>query len=259
MAVVLIFVPRPSLSLHPSYGVSLGDDVTVRCRMSHSPSRVWLYRGVTSELYRTADTERDTAEFSLLNVIPDNAMTYRCRYKVLGSGQTSELSDPVELVAIDHSYPKPGIALSPAGRVGSGSNVTIRCQGRDYGGPTLLYKDGSSAPIQRRDPDVGGTAVFTLFGVTPADGGTYRCSYRIGGCCSLSSPLGDNVTLEVVPQGDGGELRWTPPWTVVGGCVAAFVITLIFVVSFLLAARRRRMQRTGSPGGEKRFRSPDLL
>ncbi|OXB51525.1 UNVERIFIED_CONTAM: hypothetical protein H355_016943, partial [Colinus virginianus] len=153
------------------------------------------------ELYRTADTERGTAEFPLVSVIRDDAVTYRCQYAVLGSGQMSELSDPVELVAIDHGYPKPGISLSPAGRVGSGSNVTIRCQGRDYGGPAFLHKDGSSAPIQHRDPDVGGTAVFTLFGVTPADGGTYRCSYRIGGCCFLSSPLGDNVTLEVVPQG----------------------------------------------------------
>ncbi|OXB53524.1 UNVERIFIED_CONTAM: hypothetical protein H355_014770 [Colinus virginianus] len=54
-------------------------------------------------------------------------------------------------------------------------------------------------------------------------------------------------------HGDRGALRWTPPWTVVGGCVAAFVFTLIFVVSFLLAACRRRRQRIGSPGAPTRI------
>ncbi|NXJ04608.1 IGSF1 protein, partial [Odontophorus gujanensis] len=158
----------------------------------------------------------------------------------------------VSSLCSDPSYPKPGISLSPEGRVETGTNVTIRCRNRDYGGATFLHKDGRSAPIQHQDPDVGGTAAFTLFGVTPEDSGTYRCSYRIGGCCFLSSPLGDSVTLEVAPAppGDSGALRWTPLWTVVGGCAAAFVFTLIFIVFFLLAAHRRRTQRNGSPGGE---------
>ena len=81
-----------------------------------------------------------------------------------------------------------------------GSNITIQCWNKEYGASFLLHKDGHSAPVQQQDLDGGGTATFTLFGVTPADSGTYRCSYRIRGCCLLFSPLGDNVTLEVIPR-----------------------------------------------------------
>ena len=100
----------------------------------------------------------------------------------------------------DHSYPPPGISLSPKEHVEMGSNITIQCWNKDYGASFLLHKAGHSAPIQHQEPDDGGTATFTLSGVTPADSGTYRCSYRIGGCCLLFSPLGDNVTLEVIPR-----------------------------------------------------------
>ncbi|OXB52774.1 hypothetical protein ASZ78_000191 [Callipepla squamata] len=145
------------------------------------------------------DEERDVSEFPLVSTVRDDAGTYRCQYEAVGSQETSELSDPAELVLTDRSLPPPGIALSSEGRVGTGSNVTIRCWNKPHGAAFLLHKDGHSAPVQRQDPDVGGTAAFTLFGVTTADGGTYRCSYRLWGHPFLSSPLGDNVTLEVTP------------------------------------------------------------
>ena len=37
-------MPRPSLSLHPSQGVSLGDNVTLRCHLPRLAAWVWLYR-----------------------------------------------------------------------------------------------------------------------------------------------------------------------------------------------------------------------
>ena len=83
--------------------------------------------------------------------------------------------------------------------VGRGSNVTIQCWNWDYGSAFLLHKGGHSAPVQRQDPSGGGMATFTLFGVTPADTGTYSCSYRPWGYPFVSSPLGDSVMLEVTP------------------------------------------------------------
>ena len=83
--------------------------------------------------------------------------------------------------------------------MGTGTNVTICCWNKDYGAAFLLHKDGRSAPIQRLVPDDVGAVSFTLFGVTPADSGTYRCSYRPRNYSFLSSPLGDIVTLEVTP------------------------------------------------------------
>ena len=100
----------------------------------------------------------------------------------------------------DLSFPPPGISLSPGGHVGMGTNITICCWNKDYGATFLLHKDGCSAALQRQHPDDGGMATFTLFQVTPTDNGTYRCSYLIKGYFPLlSSPLGDNVTLEVTP------------------------------------------------------------
>ena len=100
----------------------------------------------------------------------------------------------------DLSFPPPCISLSPGGHVGTGTNITIRCWNKDYGATFLLHKDGCSAALQRQHPDNGGMATFALFQVTPTDNGTYRCSYRIRGPYLLFSPLGDNVTLEVIPR-----------------------------------------------------------
>uniref|UniRef100_A0A669QN63 Immunoglobulin domain-containing protein n=1 Tax=Phasianus colchicus TaxID=9054 RepID=A0A669QN63_PHACC len=180
MVLALILVPRPSLSLHPSQGVSLGDNVTLRCHLSRMAAWVWLYQygGRTHNRYHVSEP--------------------------LG---TSEKSDPVELVLTDRRYPPPDISLSFEGHemtainisihVGRGSNVTIQCWNWDYGSSFLLHKGGHSAPVQRQDPCGGGMATFTLFGVSPADTGTYSCSYRPWGHPFVSSPLGDSMTLEV--------------------------------------------------------------
>lgn len=61
-------------------------------------------------------------------------------------------------------------------------------------------RTGAQLPSSASTPMMGGMATFTLFQVTPTDNGTYRCSYLIKGYFPLlSSPLGDNVTLEVTP------------------------------------------------------------
>ena len=69
----------------------------------------------------------------------------------------------------DLRYPPSSISLHPEQHVGTGTNVTIRCWNKDYGATFFLHKDGSSDPLQRQDFSEGGTATFTLFGVTPAD------------------------------------------------------------------------------------------
>ncbi|XP_010724887.1 leukocyte immunoglobulin-like receptor subfamily B member 5, partial [Meleagris gallopavo] len=165
---------------------------------------------------------------------------------------TSKKSDPVELQVTDHSYPPPGISLIPKERVELGTNVTIQCWNQEYRGTIFLHKAGHSAPIQHQVPDFGGMATFTIFGVTPSDSGTYRCSYRIGSSYLLLSPLGDNVTLEVnsepAPPGDERRSRGNLVVAVVRGCAAALVFGL--GLYFVLDARSLWIQRDDSPGGE---------
>ena len=110
----------------------------------------------------------------------------------------------------DLRYPPSSISLHPEQHVGTGTNVTIRCWNKDYGATFLLHKDGSSDPIQRQESSGGDTATFTLFGVTPADSGTYRCSYHPKASLFVSSPLGDSVMLEVTPT-PAPPGRYKPP------------------------------------------------
>ena len=99
----------------------------------------------------------------------------------------------------DVRYPPSRISLHPEQHVGTGTNVTISCWNKDYGATFLLHKDGSSDPIKHQNSRGGGAANFTFLVVTPADSGTYRCSYRPRGYPFVSSPLGDSVMLEVTP------------------------------------------------------------
>ncbi|XP_031465333.1 osteoclast-associated immunoglobulin-like receptor, partial [Phasianus colchicus] len=194
--------PRPSLSLHPSQGVSLGDNVTLRCHLPQPAARVELYKEGYSGFKKQAhmDMVQDMAEFPLISVKKEDGVRYQCQYWVLEPPGTSEKSDTVELVVTDPKYPPANISLIPKERVETGTNVTIQCSNKEYGGTIFLHKDGHSAPLQHQKPNGEGTATFTLFAVTPADSGTYRCSYRIGGSYHLSSCLGDNETLEVIAR-----------------------------------------------------------
>eukprot|EP00076_Gallus_gallus_P036293 XP_025001831.1 immunoglobulin superfamily member 1-like [Gallus gallus] len=201
------------------------------------------------------------AEFSLTSIKQEAAVIYQCQYQGLEPAGTSQKSDPVKLVMTDHSYPPPGISLSLEEHVEIGTNVTIRCWNNIYGVAFFLHKDGHSAPIQRQKLSAGGTATFTLFGVTPADSGTYRCFYRIGGCCLLFSPLGDNVTLEVIPRPAPPGVNGGPSRDLVaavsGACASAIVIIIVLTASLLLVAQRRQMQSDLRPGATSR--SPEAV
>ncbi|POI19388.1 hypothetical protein CIB84_016868 [Bambusicola thoracicus] len=226
MVVALILVPPPFLSLHPSQGVSVGDTVTLRCHLPQPAAWVRLYPYENPRYIEQKDKVQKM-EFSLAGIKLVDAVGYQCQYQGLEPAGKSQKSDPVELLVTgegtgenrllwavptglcsisvtplhsDHSYPPPGISLSPKARVEIGTNVTIQCWNKKYGAAFLLHKEGCSAAAQHQKTNGGGTATFTLFGVTPADSGTYRCSYRIDDFYLLFSPRGDNVTLEVISR-----------------------------------------------------------
>ncbi|XP_040510447.1 platelet glycoprotein VI-like isoform X1 [Gallus gallus] len=245
-------LPRPSLSLHPSRGVSLGNLVTLRCHLPRLAAWVWLYRGGGWSYKKGKKKEQDAAEFSFASTLREHAGRYRCQYRVYESAEVSVESDPVELVLTDVRYPPSSISLQPEQHVGTGTSVTIHCWNKDYGATFFLHKDGSSDPLQRQDSSGGGTATFTLFGVTPADSGTYRCSYRHWRYAFMSSPLGDSVMLEVTPTPapPGAELvsRGNLVVAVVRGCAAVLIFAL--GVFFVIDARSLWIGRDESLGGK---------
>ncbi|XP_040512627.2 osteoclast-associated immunoglobulin-like receptor, partial [Gallus gallus] len=245
-----VLLPRPSLSLHPSQGVSLGDTVTLCCHMPRMAAWVELHQDGLLRSYKDMDKHQVVAEFSLVCVKLEDAMKYWCQYRVLEPLWVSEKSVPIELVVTDHPYSPPNISISHEQIVEVGTNVTIQCCSQGYGGIIFLHKDGHSAPLHHRDPRGGGTASFTLFGVTPADSGTYRCSYHPKASLFVSSPLGDSVTLEVTPTPapPGAELvsRGNLVVAVVRGCAAAVIFGL--GVFFVIDARSLYGALWGSVG-----------
>ncbi|POI19581.1 hypothetical protein CIB84_016673 [Bambusicola thoracicus] len=102
-------------------------------------------------------------------------------------------------------------------------------------------------------------ATFSLFGVTPADTGTYSCSYRPWGYPFVSSPLGDSVTFEVTSPpthpGANGESRGSLVVAVAGGCATALSFGLVLIIFLLQAARKHRIQRTATPGAGEPLKS----
>ncbi|XP_046790075.1 platelet glycoprotein VI-like [Gallus gallus] len=238
-------VPRPSLSLHPSQGVSLGDTVTLRCHLPRLAAWVWLYWEGGWSYNKWKEKEQDTAEFSFVSTKQEHAGRYRCQYRESWSEEASEKSDPVELVLTDVRYPPSSISIHPEQHVGTGTNVTISCWNKDYGATFLLHKDGSSAPIKHQNSSGGGAANFTLLAVTPADSGTYRCSYRPRGYPFLSSPLGDSVMLEVTPTAAPPGAEEQSRANLVMALVRGFVAALVFGlgVFFVIDARSLWIRR----------------
>uniref|UniRef100_A0A8V0XT42 Ig-like domain-containing protein n=1 Tax=Gallus gallus TaxID=9031 RepID=A0A8V0XT42_CHICK len=91
-------LPQPSLSLHPSQGVSLGDTVTLRCHLPRMAAWVQLWFNGTLRFDKEKDKEQDAAEFSFAVTNLEDAGTYQCRYQVSEPLWTSNQSDPVELL-----------------------------------------------------------------------------------------------------------------------------------------------------------------
>ncbi|KAF7481436.1 Hypothetical predicted protein [Marmota monax] len=75
------------------------------------------------------------------------------------------------------SYPKPWLGAQPAAVVTPGVNVTLRCRAPQPAWRFALFRAGESVPLLLRDVSTE-LAEFFLEAVTPAQGGSYHCSYR---------------------------------------------------------------------------------
>ncbi|NWI10659.1 GPVI protein, partial [Crypturellus soui] len=201
--------PRPSLSLHPGDEVALGDNVTLRCHTPRNGVQVIVYKEGDGNYRWQRDGARDTTEVLVRASTNKIAGRFRCRFETLAPTWATGWSDPVELVVLaDSSFPPPALSLSPRGRVETGADVTISCRS-PHGATFVLHKAGSLDPVQR--VIAGTAATFTLRGVTPADAGTYGCSYRPHENPFVSSHPRAEVTLEVTTGGPSTPFHTPPP------------------------------------------------
>ncbi|XP_044844282.1 immunoglobulin superfamily member 1-like [Mauremys mutica] len=168
--------PKPSISLSPSGGVSLGGAVTVRCQGQHQGMRFVLNK----ERRRFPPVDSDGLEvvFPISNVSWEHGGSYSCFYHSRSEPfNVSYPSDPMELVVRDPSLPRPSISLSPTGVTAPGADVTIRCQGPHWDVRFFLHKAGD-LNLQRHMDPAGAGAEFRIPSVGQQHGGSYSCSYQ---------------------------------------------------------------------------------
>ncbi|XP_053865526.1 immunoglobulin superfamily member 1-like [Malaclemys terrapin pileata] len=168
--------PKPSISLSPSGGVSLGGAVSVWCRGQHRGMRFVLNK--ERRHFPPVDSDDNEAVFPISNVRREDGGNYSCSYHSRSKPfAVSYPSDPMELVVRDPNLPRPSIALSPTGVTAPGADVTIRCQGQRWDVRFFLHKAGDLNP-QRHMDTAGDGAEFRIPTVGRQHGGNYSCSYR---------------------------------------------------------------------------------
>ncbi|KAM7134198.1 immunoglobulin superfamily member 1-like [Macrochelys suwanniensis] len=187
--------PKPSISLSPSGGVSLGRAVAVWCRGQRQGVRFVLNK--ERRHFTPVDSDGSEVVFSISNVRWEHDGSYSCSYHSTSEPfAVSYPSDPVELVVRDPSLPRPSISLSPTGVTTSGADVTIRCQGQRRDVRFFLHKAGDLNPQRHMDP-AGDGAEFRIPTVGRQHGGSYSCSYRPRSEPFVSSQPSDPVQLVV--------------------------------------------------------------
>uniref|UniRef100_A0A8C8SM40 Ig-like domain-containing protein n=1 Tax=Pelusios castaneus TaxID=367368 RepID=A0A8C8SM40_9SAUR len=213
-------LPRPSISLRPTWVTAPGANITIRCQGLHWDMRFFLHKAGDLNPQEHKGPAGDGTEFHIPNMGRQHGGRYSCSFRPQSElFISSEPSDPVELVVAEGPYPKPSISVSPAGVIPVGGNVTIRCWQHHYPGLRIqLYRDGIWNYLNYTDP-AGSEAEFPIPSVSREHGGSYQCRYSdISGTYSEPS---DPVEIIVEDPAPSLPLHAGPGVVAVPGSVSA--------------------------------------
>ncbi|XP_044844279.1 leukocyte immunoglobulin-like receptor subfamily B member 4 [Mauremys mutica] len=202
------------------------------------------------------------AEFPIPSVSWEDGGSYTCDYRsITEQSHSSYLSDPVEIIVGEPSYPKPSISLSPSGGVSLGAAGSVWCRAQRQGMRFVLNKEGRHFPPV---DSVGLEAVFPISAMSREDGGSYSCSYH-----SRSEPFAvsypsDPVELVVRGGTDSAQPGAAPAptlpgsagpgeskplaltWAITAGVSTAAAILLFVLVAFV-CFRKTRARKGAAP------------
>ncbi|XP_048688578.2 T-cell-interacting, activating receptor on myeloid cells protein 1 [Caretta caretta] len=235
--------PKPSISLSPSWGVSLGGAVAVWCRGQHRGMRFVLNK--EGSHCQTVASNGLEAVFPISNVRQEDRGIYSCSYQNRSEPfAVSSPSDPVDLAVTDPSLPRPSISLSPIGVTAAGTDVTIRCQGQSRDVRFFLHKAGDLNPPRHMDP-AGDGAEFHIPTVGRQHGGSYGCSYRPRSEPFVSSQPSHPVQLVVAGESGSLALQCLTSHIIAGASAAAAGLLLLLVA--FLCFRKTRARKGAAP------------
>uniref|UniRef100_A0A8C3P269 Ig-like domain-containing protein n=1 Tax=Chrysemys picta bellii TaxID=8478 RepID=A0A8C3P269_CHRPI len=190
--------PKPSISLSPSGGVTVGGAVSVWCRGQRQGVRFVLNK--EGRHFPPVDSDRFEAVFPISNVRREDGGSYSCSYHSRSEPfAVSYPSDPVELVVRGEepgsSNPllKAGPTPTKSSQPGLGQRWDVRF---------FLHKAGDLNPQRHMDPAGDGAgAEFCIPTVGRPHEGSYSCSYRLQSQPFVSSQ--PSVPVELVVAGEG--------------------------------------------------------
>uniref|UniRef100_A0A674JZS8 Ig-like domain-containing protein n=1 Tax=Terrapene triunguis TaxID=2587831 RepID=A0A674JZS8_9SAUR len=192
-------LPKPSVSVRPIAGVSLGGAVAIWCRGQRQGMRFVL--NTDGRHFPPVDSGDFETVFPISNVSREDGGSYSCSYhNRLEPIAVSYPSDPMELVVggegpgLASPFPAPPPAR-PSRRLGA--NGTLRGQRRNV--TFFLHKPRDRNPQRHVDP-AGDWAEFLITTMGRQQGGSYSCSYRPRSEPFVSSEPSDPVQLPSLPR-----------------------------------------------------------
>ncbi|XP_054850084.1 immunoglobulin superfamily member 1-like [Eublepharis macularius] len=209
---VFIFV-RPL-----SWGLSVGQEASISCRSNYpgffyvtKDGWTWKHRGILSARY---------AEFLISYMNREDTGVYTCCCRFYNNYQDeTRCSESVELLITDPDLPRPRISLIPSRMAVIGSNITFQCLLQDRHENVYLHKTGAWQKPQEMESH-GSTAVFHIRNVSPGDGGTFSCSYRLSSEFLVSNPSVPEKLWVLDPTLPKPSITLTPEKGSLGGKVS---------------------------------------
>ncbi|XP_034648734.1 immunoglobulin superfamily member 1-like [Trachemys scripta elegans] len=167
---------KPTIWVSPSRVVALGGNVTIRCEGRYRSMEFFLRKAGHPNPQAQSVPDGTMAEFPIASVSREDGGSYTCDYRsITDQNRTSHPSDPVRIIVVEPSYPKPNISLSPSGGVSLGGAVSVWCRGQHQGVRFVLNKEGHHFPPVDTDEF---EVVFPISNVSREDGGSYSCYYH---------------------------------------------------------------------------------
>ncbi|XP_053121500.1 leukocyte immunoglobulin-like receptor subfamily A member 1 isoform X2 [Hemicordylus capensis] len=190
-------LPRPNISLSPSRIALLGSNITIHCWVEVLIKTFYLYKtGDWMTLRSVKPDDGVMANFSINRVGSNHGGEYHCIYRPPSEFLISEPSNPMKLLILDPSLPRPAISISSGGSVALRGQVKIQCEIQEGPANFILQKAGDQRAKwpMKSNYDRG---EFWITNISLEHKGNYTCSYALFHSLFVFSAPSDPLELLV--------------------------------------------------------------
>ncbi|XP_045703206.1 T-cell-interacting, activating receptor on myeloid cells protein 1 isoform X3 [Phyllostomus hastatus] len=196
-------LPRPSISVWPSWVVPTHSKVTLQCSAPiKNVNFIFKKNNSTIQCLESSDTIETVTELHLTDLQNSDAGEYTCEYYRRQSPNKRSPPSDVLLLLVTGYLAKPSLQGHHRGNVTAGENMTLQCQKPSHVIESYMFvllKKGTPTSIQLQNP-VGEEPGFPLRSVTVSDTGNYSCVYYQKRAPFLASVPSDHFEIWVTDE-----------------------------------------------------------